>query len=363
MSAGLKIKVLVVDDSRIFRQIMTKALAEAEDMEVVAAVASGEQALEYVRQHPVDIVTLDVEMPGMGGLETLAALQALATAPKGPPRLGVIMVSSHTHKGADTTIRALEAGAFDFVTKPDSPEMAANLGALRRQLLVKMRCFASRKHIAKLHTGAARPVSPGPAPATIAPTVKGVQAIVIGVSTGGPRALSTLVPGLCKETDLPILIVQHMPPAFTKSLAESLDRQSGHLVQEAWDGQPVQSGQVFIAPGGRHMVVRKEGSGGVVIGLNDLPPENGCRPSVDVLFRAAAALYGGRALALILTGMGHDGVKGLGTLKRAGAYVIGQDEASSVVWGMPGSAVAAGVVDQVLPLEKIAGAVGTVVRK
>lgn len=356
-----KIKVLIVDDSRIFRAFVEKALAEAQDIEVVGSLGSGLAALEYIKTRKVDVITLDVEMPVCDGLETLVAITKFSDSPP-----DVIMLSAHTRKGAETTIRALEAGACDFIAKPSGPDAEQNVEQLRRQLLVKIRCLSSKKSLSR-PGGAHAPAAPQEAPQLAVPDSSRVvgqaevgryRCVVIGVSTGGPKALSIMLPELMKVTPLPILITQHMPPDFTKSLAESLSRHCPSPVVEAHDGQLVEWRHAYIAPGGHHMLLRKVAKSGICVAINDQPPENGCRPSVDVLFRSAAAVYGGLAIALILTGMGTDGTKGLGPLKRAGAHVIAQDEETSIVWGMPGSAVAANLVDEVCPIGKIAEAVG-----
>jgi two-component system chemotaxis response regulator CheB len=349
-------RVLIVDDSRIFRAALEQALAGQDGIEVAGSVWSGAKALEFVQATPPDLVTLDVEMPGLNGLEVLRAIQRLnAARPEAPP-VGVIMVSAFTREGAAVTIEALEAGAFDFVTKPAGPSPEANLDALRQQLAVKVRHFlAGRKPPAAPAGRAQPPPAAHPRPARL------VRMVLIAVSTGGPRALGTLLPDLCARVELPVLVVQHMPPPFTLSLAESLDRKCRHTVIEARDGEVVQPRTVYLAPGGKHLLLRGGAGGSALTALNEQPPENGCRPSADVLFRSAAAVVGGAAVALVLTGMGCDGSQGLGPLKRAGAHVIAQDEASSVVWGMPGSAVATGYVDEVLPLEQIPAAVAALV--
>lgn len=355
-------RVLIVDDSRIFRAALEEALAGQEEIEVVGSVFSGAKALEFLRAAPPDLVTLDVEMPGMDGLETLLAIQRFnAARPEALP-VGVIMVSRLTEEGADVTIQALEAGAFDFVTKPSGPSVEANLLALRQQLLGKIRQFmAGRRKTA--------PASPRPQTASETPPVvrcpplagRRMRAILIAVSTGGPAALKTMLPDLCERVDLPIFIVQHMTSPFTRSLAESLARQCRHTVVEAFEGDMVKPKTVYIAPGGKHLLLRTVTGGKILTALNEQPPENGVRPSADVLFRSAAAVYGGEVVAIVLTGMMTDGTKGLGPLKRAGAHIIAQDEASSVVWGMPGSAVASGNVDEVLPLAQIPAAVQALV--
>lgn len=349
-----RITVLVVDDSRLFRAALEEALGDQPDMEVVGSVFNGAKALEFIRATPPHVVTLDVEMPGMDGLAVLEEIQALNKSQPASRAVGVLMVSAFTRRGADVTVRALQAGAFDFVTKPSGLAPEANLATLRTEVLPRIRAWARyRARVAG--------VVPAPGGAAVrqppAPRRPGaVRAIAIGASTGGPRALAELLPELTARVTVPILIVQHMPPDFTRSLAESLARQTGHRVVEATDGAPLASARVFIAPGGRHLVVRGTPTAPTA-GLSDAPPENGCRPSADVLFRSVAAVFGCDVLALILTGMGRDGTAGLQAVRRAGGYIIAQDETSSVVWGMPGSAVESGVVHEVRPLRELAAAV------
>lgn len=363
-------KVLIVDDSRIFRSALREALANDPNIQVVGDVFNGAKALDFIRATPPDVVTLDVEMPGMNGLETLEAIQQLNSSRPEVPPVGVIMVSAYTRTGADITMQALKAGAFDFIAKPSGESVEANMATLRQQLTVKIRQCKLGQRSRGMARPPTRPVESmpretlpapkaalTPAPRRPRPRNKTFRAIVIGVSTGGPVALARLMPDLCERVQLPIFIVQHMPPVFTQALARDLDKNCRHQVTEAVDADNVQNGRAYVAPGGKHMVLRGRGSV-IQTALNELPPENHCRPSVDVLFRSAASVYQGDVLALILTGMGSDGTRGLAPLKRAGAYVLAQDEASSVVWGMPGSAVAAGVVDEVLPLNDMAAAVG-----
>lgn len=355
------ITVLIVDDSRLFRTALEEALGSRPDIVVVGSVFSGAKALDFIRSSPPHIVTLDVEMPGMDGLATLAQIQALNATRPASEAVGVIMVSAFTRRGADVTVKALEAGAFDFVTKPAGPSPEANLATLRDEVLPRIRAYArQRLRVAGPSTAVPRPRVQRTAkpPKARRPVV--IRAIVIGASTGGPRALATVLPDLCARVAVPILVVQHMPRDFTRSLAESLARRTGRSVIEAADGLPLTSAPVFIAPGGKHLVLRGPAHA-PVLGLSDAPPENGCRPSADVLFRSAAAVFGRETLAVILTGMGRDGTAGLGAIGRAGGYIIAQDETSSVVWGMPGSAVEAGLADEVLPLPDIARAVAAVV--
>ncbi|HQY88155.1 MAG TPA: chemotaxis response regulator protein-glutamate methylesterase, partial [Tepidisphaeraceae bacterium] len=348
-----RIKVLIIDDSRLFRSALDEALSGQGDIAVVGSVFSGLKALEFIRQSPPDIVTLDVEMPGMNGLETLEQIQQIN------PSIGVVMVSAFTRRGADITVKALQAGAFDFVTKPSGPSVQENLAALRDEVLFKIRACARHRANLGAKSGVRLTVRSSVVSMMVSVTRRPAaltRLIVIGASTGGPRALSTLLPELCSLINLPILLVQHMPHGFTQSLADSLARETKKVVVEATDGASIDAGTVYIAPGGQHLVIRGVGPS-AKLGLSDQPPENGCRPSADVLFRSAASAFGGAVTAIILTGMGRDGTAGLGAIRRAGGYVIAQDEASSVVWGMPGSAVEAGVTNEVLPLNQIARAV------
>ena len=342
------LRVLIVDDSRIFRAALQDALEGRAGLRVVGSVWSGEKALEFIRHSPPDLVTLDVNMPGQGGLETLSHIQEINASRPGLPPVGVLLVSALTVRGAATTVEGLQRGAFDFIRKPDGPDEKANAVLLQQQLFEKIDLFAQRR---------ARPPSAA-APQAKPPAARPIHrpgrfhAVAIGSSTGGPEALARLLPVLTKHAEVPLFIVQHMPPGMTGYFADSLAKRCNYRIVEASHGEAVLPGTAYIAPGGRHMIVRNQ-EGRVVIAINDQPPENGCRPSVDVLFRSLAAAYPPSVLAIILTGMGSDGAQGLGPLKRNGAYVIAQDEASSVVWGMPGTAVATHQVDEVLPLERI----------
>ena len=364
VAAGSSIRVLIVDDSRLFRSAVAGALTEESGLLVAGAERNGVTAMQFLRTNPeIDVVTLDLEMPEMDGLETLKAIRELnATRPR-DREIGVIMLSAHTTQGAQSTIAALSAGAFDFIAKPAEASQAESMASLKLQLPQRIRACHQRlrRTIRPTLAPLAKPEAPPRRPPfsqTPIPRTGRIQAIVIGVSTGGPRALLTLLPRLTSLTRLPIVIVQHMPPKFTASLAESLAKLcASTLVTEAVDNDPVIPGRVYIAPGGKHLIVRRTLANQVVCGVNENPPENALRPNVDVMFRSAAQVWGGSVVAVILTGMGADGTKGLAPLKRSGAPVIVQDEATSVVWGMPGSAVAAGLADQVLPLDSIADAV------
>jgi len=359
--AASKINVLIVDDSMTFRRAVELALKDENNINIVGSVRNGLKAIEFIKDSPVkpDILTLDIEMPDLNGLETLDRLSQMLKRGEISAMPGVVILSALSKKGADVTVKALESGAFDFVTKPVSGDEAGSIEILRRQLTTKINVWDTGR---KKYSGASSVKQMDRVPAVPVRRSSRIDSIVIGVSTGGPRALNEMVPVLCEKVDLPVLVVQHMPPTFTKSLAEQLQMKcrDRYSITEGSDGDIVANRKMFIAPGVKHMTIRKLGSS-ISVATNDQPPENGCKPSVDVLFRSVASCYGGNVLALILTGMGSDGTKGLAALKRAGAYVIAQDEQSSVVWGMPGSAVSSGVVDQVLPLMDIPDAVSKII--
>jgi len=352
------VSLLIVDDSRLFRSALEEALRGQPGVFVAGSVFNGAKAIEFLRNAPPDLITLDVEMPGMDGLQVLEQIQAFNATRPASQAVGVIMLSAYTRRGEQVTIKALQAGAFDFIAKPSGGSAEENLASLRNELLTKIRAFTASR---RARAGGATVRAPVPGRGPVLKRTR-MRAVVIGASTGGPRALSEMLPGLCQAVDLPILIVQHMPPGFTRSLAESLARQTGRRVVEATDGMPLEKSTVYIAPGAKHLLLRGTASLPIVA-LNEQPPENGCRPSADVLFRSAATVFGGELIALILTGMGRDGTAGLGAIRRAGGHVIAQDEASSVVWGMPGSAVEAGVVDETHPLRAIPAAVAAVVNR
>jgi len=354
-------KILIVDDSATYRGLIRKALEGESDIKVIGSVNSGIDAIKFIRENPTDIITLDVEMPGLNGLETLEKIQSEIPIHPNFASIGIIMVSSHTRKGADITIKALELGAFDFIAKPETPNMADNMETLRRQLLVKIRHFSISRLRGKREpepsvsqASPSQPISIETPPSRYKRSEPGsVRAILIGISTGGPKALVKLLPAISEKVLLPIFIVQHMPPTFTQSLAETLNTKCNHRVIEVNKEEPIDNRTIYIAPGGKHLILMKNSRGEPSTIINEEPPENGFRPSVDVLFRSASTVYGGEVIAMILTGMGSDGTRGMGTLKRMGAYTIAQDEESSVVWGMPRSAIDAGYVDEILPLDLI----------
>ena len=339
MSAG-RIRVLVVDDSAFVRQALTRMLGSEADLEVVGTAVDGRDAIRKVEELHPDVVTLDILMPRMGGLEALEAIMATAPVP-------VLLLSSQTREGADVTLRGLELGAMDFVDK-SSVQGAMNLLDLAEELRAKVRALASVPHD-RLHGIEPRPerlVAPQP-------TVRRVEAVAIGTSTGGPPALQAIIPRLPEGLDSAILVVQHMPVGFTRSLAERLDARSALRVREAEDGETVTPGQVLIAPAGRHMKVRHRG-GAVKVWLDDEPRSALHRPSADVLMASVARTYGTRALGVILTGMGSDGVEGLRAIRAAGGSTMAEAEETCVIYGMPKAAVEAGVVDRSVPLGRMA---------
>lgn len=353
-------RILIVDDSRTFRAVIEEVIRDQDDLTVAGSVFSGQKALEFIRSQAPDAVTLDVDMPGMNGLETLAAIQQYNKSLPAGSEIGVLMVSAFTKRGAEVTVQALQAGAFDFVTKPSGASSEASSAALRDDLVPKIRAFLARRRRPTAGSKINRDRG-------LVPTVSGrdrlvatprvLRAVLIGASTGGPKALAALLPDLARRVEAPILVVQHMPAGFTRSLADNLARQCPWPVVEVEDGQAIEARSIYIAPGGKHLVLRSAALGKLSAGLNEQPPESGCRPSASVLFRSAAALLGREAVAIVLTGMGNDGTAGLGPLRRAGGCIIAQDEETSVVWGMPGSAVAAGLTDAVVPLGAIGAAV------
>lgn len=350
----LPITLLIVDDSRVFRNAVQMCLSDEEDIQVIGSVHNGEKALSFIEKQRPDVVSLDVEMPGISGLETLEAIQEINRKNPLAPPIGVIMLSALTSRGTDATIEALTIGAFDFITKPDNMDTGKNFELLRRRLAVKIRHYASQviNKKGRLSSLSVEHVSKKALSVPVKSMPTRIKAVLIGVSTGGPKVLVNMLPLLCDQLSIPILLVQHMPPDFTASLAGNLNRKCSYTVKEADNNEPVLDKHVYIAPGGKHMLLAKQNNSVVLITSNQ-PPDSGYRPSVNVLFHSAAVVYGGDTIALILTGMGDDGTRGAGILKKKGTTIFVQDEASSVVWGMPGNAVKAGCVDEIVPLYDI----------
>jgi len=338
---GAKIRVLVVDDSVVIRRLVTHALEEDPGLEVVGSASNGAIALQKIPFLNPDVVTLDIEMPEMDGLETLRRIHLEH------PHLRVIMFSTLTERGATVTLTALSLGADDYVSKAaNGGSLDRSLVSLRQELVPKIRQFFKG-----VSPDTPAQISP---PAYTAPTAspKRARVLGIGISTGGPAALAAILPALPQDFPLPVLVVQHMPPLFTRLLAERLNAACRIPVVEASQGESVIPGRIFLAPGDFHMKVTSA-DGTPRICLDRTPPLNSCRPSVDALFHSIADVYGAATIAVIMTGMGQDGMAGARTLKGLGARIVAQDEESSIVWGMPGSVVNAGLADSVLPLGKL----------
>ncbi|MGE0785672.1 MAG: chemotaxis response regulator protein-glutamate methylesterase [Sandaracinaceae bacterium] len=342
-------RVLVVDDSVLLRRLISDALAVDPRIEVVGTAANGRLALQKLERCDAEVVVLDVEMPELDGL---GFLRELALRPERPR---VIMFSTLTEVGAEVTMRALAAGADDYVQKPTKTNGVADAQErLRCEMIPKILGLVPRHAVAGPSIVASAPSLPrlAPRPHAPIPNVR-VGVLVFGASTGGPNALADVIAALPTPLPVPALIVQHMPPLFTRLLAERLDRVSPFRVSEAVSGEPLEAGRVYVAPGGSHLAIHTHEAQRYVH-LHDGPPENACRPAVDVLFRSAADEYGSAVLAVVLTGMGKDGLAGAEHVKRAGGQVITQDEATSVVWGMPGWVARGGFSDRILPLSEIA---------
>jgi two-component system chemotaxis response regulator CheB len=353
LSVATKKRVLLVDDAVVVRKALSVAIEKDPDLEVAGTAVNGRVALAKFPLLKPDIILLDIEMPEMDGLETVRELRKIDR------HVPIIMFSTLSEHGAAVTLEALSLGATDYLTKPSNVDMMSTLDAISRELIPKIRALC---HLSEAHPGFAEPrkvlSQPLPMPGYRLPgyhrprSLAPVQIVAIGVSTGGPDALAHVLPALPSDFPVPVVIAQHMPPIFTSLLAARLSAKSSLPVQECISGQLLIAGQVVIAPGNFHMVVSQE-NGAAVLRTHQGPRENFCRPSVDVLFHSIAHLYGSRALAVILTGMGQDGLKGCEALHGLGARIYVQDEASSVVWGMPGFVARAGLADKVLPLDHI----------
>jgi two-component system chemotaxis response regulator CheB len=349
------IRVLVVDDSVVIRKVLCDVLASDAAIEVAGTASDGRIALAKIQQLNPDLVTLDVEMPNLSGLQTIAEIRKLH------PKLPIIMFSTVTERGATTTLDALALGATDYVTKPgNTGSLEVTMARIKQDLLPKIKALCGRR-LADI-VGAKTPPKRIIAPALrVSRTVARVDILAIGTSTGGPNALAEVLPAIAQDFPVPIVIVQHMPPVFTRMLADRLNTQSRIRVHEGQPGQTLAPGHAWIAPGDHHMIVERRG-GSVQIAVNQAPPENSCRPAVDVLFRSVAAVFGPNTLAVVLTGMGSDGVLGSQIVRQRGGHIYVQDEATSVVWGMPGQTVSAGWADNIFPLQSMAAEVDRHVR-
>ncbi|VAV92930.1 Chemotaxis response regulator protein-glutamate methylesterase CheB [hydrothermal vent metagenome] len=352
---GKSIRVMLIDDSAVVRGLISRWLDAEDGIEVVAKAIDGVQGVRLAGEHKPDVIVLDIEMPRMDGITALPKLLEVT------PKTKIVMASTLTQRNAEITIRALSQGASDYTPKPDSTGLS-NADEFRKTLIEKIRALGASpitRPAMKLGTSTlapARVIKTAP-PASF----RKPAAIFIGSSTGGPQALRTLISDIGSKVNIPVFITQHMPKTFTAVLAEHLSKVARKPVVEGKDGMPVKPGGIYLAPGGYHMTLRKAGLS-VVIGLDQKPPENYCRPSVDPMFRSAAKVYGNRAMAIMLTGMGHDGRDGTKEMFDVGSRVLAQDEASSVVWGMPGAVAQAGLAHQILPITKIGSTVLRIVQ-
>jgi len=348
-------RVMVVDDSAVARGIVTRTLDQEPDIKVVASAPNGLQALKAMRRHQVDVVVLDIEMPELDGMAALPQLLAV------DPDLKIVMASAASHRDADIAMKAMAIGAVDFVQKP-----SAGLGgaeSFTAELVAKVRHHAACK-AAETH-GAGKRIPAPPVKSVSAPRARRRERsqtvppdiIVIGSSTGGPQALAEVLKNLDPSVRQPILVTQHMPASFTALLAEHMTRYSGRPASEARDGDIPEPGHIYIAPGGKHLVVEPRAAGGLIIRLDDGPPENSCKPAVDPMLRSLSRICKERLLAVILTGMGCDGLKGCEDVVGEGGRVLAQDRETSVVWGMPGAVAQAGLCSEILPLQKIGPAI------
>ncbi|MFA5975063.1 MAG: chemotaxis-specific protein-glutamate methyltransferase CheB [Elusimicrobiota bacterium] len=346
-----KVRILVVDDAVVVRRLANNALSADPDLVVVGTASNGRIALARIPEVNPDLILLDMEMPEMDGLQTLAEIR------KTYPRLPIIMFSTQTRRGAVATLDALSMGASDYVTKPNLLSGDAQDPKLFwRDLTAKIKALCLKDRPSDIVPSVPQVRSPSALlPAQQDRRSSGrVDVVAIGVSTGGPNALAEVLPVLPPNFPVPVVVVQHMPPLFTRLLAERLSSQSHLRVIEAVSGDRIFPGSIWVAPGDYHMVLERHSDDLVTVQTNQNPPENWCRPSVDVLFKSVAETYVGQTLAVILTGMGQDGLRGCETIASFGGQIIAQDEATSVVWGMPGFVVHAGLAEKVLPLREIA---------
>ncbi len=357
--AGAPYRLMVVDDSAVIRGLLTRSLEADPEIEVLGSASNGEMALSALARYDIEIIILDIEMPVMDGL---TALPKLLTA---KPGVKVIIASTLTRRGADISMKALSAGAADYLTKPGASALTT-ADAFKSELLANVKALGqARRRAAGLATPQALP-TPAPQPvadhhaepqrpslATRPVGREHPEVFAIGSSTGGPQALFRVLGSLKGALRQPIFITQHMPATFTTILAEHLARASGYPSAEGVDGEPVHGGRIYVAPGDFHLTVEAKDRGAKLVRLSKAPPENFCRPAVDPMLRSLTAAYGGRVLSLILTGLGHDGLSGGKAVVEAGGTLVAQDEASSVVWGMPGAVATAGLCSAVLPLDDI----------
>lgn len=372
------VRVMVVDDSVVVRGLIGRWIDEDPALAVVASHRNGKLAVDDITRSNPDVVVLDVEMPEMDGITALPLML------KAKPGLVVVMASTLTRRNAEISLKCLSLGAADYVPKPESNSGVTTSADFRAEVVQKVKTLGQRaQNRAHRQSGgftAARPAAaPSSAPvgpagparsfapsqprvaaATVAPTLRSYSSVtprvlLIGSSTGGPQALTKLFAEIGPAIiNVPVLVTQHMPPTFTAILAEHITKAAGRRAAEGVHGEPLMPGRIYVAPGGKHMVIGKQGTETVVL-LNDLPPVNFCKPAVDPLFDSAVPIFGAAILACVLTGMGHDGAAGATKIANGGGSIIAQDEESSVVWGMPGAVAQAGAAAEILPLDQIGG--------
>lgn len=363
--SGQKIKVMIIDDSAVIRGLITRWIEPENDIELVGIGTNGLDGVTRAGKLAPDLIILDIEMPQMDGIEALPLLL------KAVPGVKIIMASAITTAGAQVTIKALSLGAADYIAKP-SAGVVGGADDYRNELIAKLRALGPRKEAPKANNFVRPAFTPRPATQSnqAAPEIQTStssrskvkpEALFIGSSTGGPEALKTVISGLVGKVNVPVFITQHMPALFTKTLAEHLSKTTGANVIEATHNLVPKPGNFYLAQGGKHMVVVKASSG-IRIELNDDAPENFCKPAVDVMFRSANRVFGDRAMAVILTGMGHDGRDGAKIMANSGSFILAQDEASSVVWGMPGAVANAGIANEIKPLNSIATVITNILR-
>ena len=353
----MPMKVLIVDDTIFYRKILQDVLEEISGIEVVGSAHNGKLAIDKIKRMKPDLITLDVEMPQMNGLEALKAIQDEKLV------VDALMVSSKTQKGSEITIQALALGAFDFISKPDVADPDENKKLLKQELISKIQILRQKKRLNSIIDGTRRRPATRASQAIFDASTKidhksvrrteKSQIIAIGSSTGGPNALITLLKDMPEKIGVPVVITQHMPPVFTASLARTLDSKSKLTVKEAADGEVLQNDTVYIAAGGQQMKIASGVRFQKMIRITDDPPENSCKPSVDYLFRSVAREYGSKVTGVILTGMGNDGKIGMSVMKSAGALILAQNAETCVVYGMPKAVIDAGLADHILPIEKM----------
>jgi two-component system chemotaxis response regulator CheB len=357
------IRVLIVDDTIVYRKIVNDVLSDLPGVEVVGSAHNGKAAITKIASLNPDLLTLDIEMPEMNGLEVLEYIEEKKLD------VGAVMLSTLTHEGGEMTMKALELGAFDFIPKPQEGSMSENTKALKNNIVPILKAFNRRSEIKDLLKGkiSSKPVSKEEKTFSKSDQVvkrmrsitgrlkQKSEIVAIGISTGGPKALARMMPSFPSNLGVPILIVQHMPPMFTMSLAKSLNAKCSLEVKEAEDGEPIRSNVVLIAPGGKQMKISAAADGkNRIARITDDPPENNCKPSVDYLFRSVAHYYVGRATGVIMTGMGSDGSLGLELMRKNGSTIIAQNGETCVVYGMPKGPIDAGIADVIAPLDMIA---------